>query len=324
MSNLRMTIALDHYERHIPFMDGTVRPTGIDLQVLTIGQDQARGGGSRHERMLAHREFDACELSLGSYVMAKARGAKLTAIPVFPRRLFSQSQMYVNTNAGIAEPKDLIGKRVALRTFQTTLSILAKGDLAHEYDVPLEGPTWVTTNPEPVAFDPPPAVRVERLDARTSLGSALVAGEVDAYLAPRPPVPFLEGAPEVARLFLDPRTEEISYFGRNGFYPIMHVVAIRREIAERDPWVTTSLLTAFEDAKRVWTAYMDDPNWGRLAWGRHHLEEERSVLGPDPWPYGVAANRANLERFIGYEHEQGLIPEPLTVEDLFFETMLET
>ena len=324
MSNLRMTIALDHYERHIPFMDGTVRPTGIDLQVLTIGQDQARGGGSRHERMLAHREFDACELSLGSYVMAKARGAKLTAIPVFPRRLFSQSQMYVNTNAGIREPKDLIGKRVALRTFQTTLSILAKGDLAHEYDVPLEGPTWVTTNPEPVAFDPPPAVRIERPDERRSRGSALVAGAVAASLAHPPPVPLRHGRPRPLRPLPPAPPAEVSYFGRNGFYPIMHVVAIKQEIAERDPWVTTSLMAAFEDAKRVWTAYMDDPNWSRLAWGRQWLEEERRLLGPDPWPYGVAANRGNLERFIQYEHEQGLIPEPLTVEDLFFETMWET
>ena len=324
MSDLRMTIALDHYDRHIPFMDGTVRPTGIDLQVLTIGQDQARGGGLRHERMLLHREFDACELSLGSYIAAKARGAELTAIPVFPRRLFSQSQMYVNRNAGIETPKDLIGKRVALRSFQTTLSILAKGDLAWEYDVPLEGPTWVTTSPEPIAFDPPAGVRIERLAPGRKLGDALVAGEVAAYLAPRPPIPFLEGAPEVGRLFPDPRAEEVAYFQRNGFYPIMHVIAIKQEIAERDPWVTTSLLTAFEEAKRVWTAYMDDPNWSRLAWGRQWLEEERRVLGPDPWPYGVAANRANLERFIGYEQEQGLIPEPLTVEDLFFETMLET
>ena len=324
MSDLRLTIALDHYDRHVPFMDGTIRPTGIDLQVLTIGQDLARGGGLRHERMLAHREFDACELSLGSYIAAKSRGADLTAIPVFPRRLFSQSQMYVNRNAGIETPRDLIGKRVALRSFQTTLSILAKGDLQHEYGVPLEGPTWVTTTDEPIAFDVPAGVRIERLDAGRSVGDALVAGDIAAYLAPRPPAPYLEGAPEVGRLFPEPRNEEIAYFQRNGFYPIMHVVAIKREIAERDPWVATSLLAAFEGAKRVWTAYMDDPNWSRLAWGRHWLEEERRVLGPDPWPYGVAANRANLERFIQYEVEQGLIPEPLAVDDLFFESVLET
>jgi len=101
-------------------------------------------------------------------------------------------------------------------------------------------------------------------------------------------------------------------------------VAIKRELLDRDPRVAVSLFAAFEESKQVWSHYYDDPNWSRLAWGRHWLEEERRLLGPDPWPYGVAPNRANLERFIQYEHEQGLIPEPLAVDDLFFETTLET
>ncbi len=322
MSDLRLSMALEHYDRHMPFVDGSVRANGVDLGVMFVSQME--GGGGRHERMILHREFDVCELSLGSYVMAKARGAELTAIPVFPRRLFSQSQMYVNTDAGIREPKDLIGKRVALRSFQTTLSILAKGDLGWEYDVPLDGPTWVTTTDEPVKFAPPAGVKIERLDPGRKLGDALEAGEVSAFLAPRPPQPYLAGSPSVGRLFPDPKAEEVRYFRANGFYPIMHVVAIKRELAEEHRWLPASLMEAFEDAKRVWTHYMDDPNWGRLVWGRHHLEEERELLGHDPWPYGVAANRANLERFIKYEQEQGLISEPLAVEDLFFETTLET
>jgi 4,5-dihydroxyphthalate decarboxylase len=322
MSDLRLSVALEHYDRHMPFVDGSVVPNGLDLQVMFVSQDGDAGG--RHERMLLHREWDVCELSLGSYVMAKARGAELTAIPVFPRRLFSQSQMYVNTNAGIREPKDLVGKRVALRSFQTTLSILAKGDLAYEYDVPLEGPTWVTTANEPVSFDPPPGVRIERLDKGRKLGDALVAGEIEAFLSPRPPQPYLDGAPEVARLFEDPRAEEIRYFRANGFYPIMHVVAMKQEIAEAHRWMPANLMEAFFDAKRVWSHYLDDPNWSQLAWSSHHREDQRESLGEDPWPYGVAANRANLERFIAYEYDQGLIPEKMAVEELFFESVRET
>ncbi len=322
MANVPLSIALEHYDRHMPWVEGTARPKGIDATTLIIGQDGA--GGRRHERMLLHREFDVCELSLGSYVMAKARGARLTAIPVFPRRLFSQSQMYVNRGAGIREPRDLIGKRVALRSFQTTLSVLAKGDLGSEYGAPLEGITWVTTADEPVKFDPPAGVSIERMDAGRKLGDALVAGEVSAYLSPRPPQPYLDGAPEVGRLFEDPREEEASYYRRNGFYPIMHLIAMKSEVAEAHPWAPVSLLDGFEQAKRQWTRYMDDPNWSRLTWGRHYLEEERRALGADPWPYGVSANRANLERFIRYEVEQGLIAEPLAVEDLFFETTLDT
>ena len=322
MANLPLSIALEHYDRHVPWVEGTVRPNGIEPRVLIVGQDGP--GGRRHERMLLHREFDVCELSLGSYVMAKARGAAFTAIPVFPRRLFSQSQMYVNTQSGIRGPKDIIGKRVALRSFQTTLSVLAKGDLGSEYGVPLDAVTWVTTASEPVPFDPPPGVTIERMDARRNLGDALVEGEVSAYLSPRPPLPYLQGAAEVGRLFDDPRAEEARYYQRNGFYPIMHVVAMKSEVAEQHPWAPVSLLDGFEQAKRQWAHYMDDPNWSRLTWGLHYLEEERRVLGPDPWPSGVSANRANLERFIRYEVEQGLIPGPLAVEDLFFETTLET
>ena len=118
--------------------------------------------------------------------------------------------------------------------------------------------------------------------------------------------------------------EEAAYFARNGYYPIMHVVALKEEVLERDPWVAVSLFAAFEESKKVWSAYYDDPNWSRLAWGLQWLEEERRLLGPDPWPHGVAANRANLERFIEYEHKQGLISAPLSVDDLFFETTLET
>jgi 4,5-dihydroxyphthalate decarboxylase len=321
-NELRLSMALEHYDRHMPFIDGSLRPNGLDIQVQFVTQNGEAGG--RHERMLSHREWDACELSLGSYIMAKARGAELTAIPVFPRRLFSQSQMYVNADAGIEKPSDLVGKRVALRSFQTTLSILAKGDLSYEYGVPLDGPTWVTTADEPVAFDPPPGVKIERLQPGKKLGAALISGEVSAYLSPRPPQPYLDGSPKVKRLFDDPRAEEVNYFKKNGFFPIMHVLAIKTELAEAHAWLPGNLYETFMEAKRVWTHYMDDPNWGRLAWGRHHLEEERELLGDDPWPYGMDANRANLERFIAYEFDQGLIPEKMQVEDLFFETVLKT
>ena len=120
MALLKSTLALSHYDRHIPFFDGSVRAEGVDLQVLEVGQSEPlRHGRDRHERMLQKGEFDICELSLSSYLIAKSRGMPFTAIPVFPRRLFSLSQMWVNVDAKITSPRDLIGKRVGLSTFQT-------------------------------------------------------------------------------------------------------------------------------------------------------------------------------------------------------------
>ena len=133
------TLALDRYDRHFPFFDGTVTlPPGLDLKVLQVGQEATlRDGTSRHRRMLNGREFDAAETSLSSYVVAKSKGLPFTAIPVFPRRLFSQGQIYVNADAGIRTPADLAGRTVGLQSFQTTLAVLAKGDLAADYGVPL-------------------------------------------------------------------------------------------------------------------------------------------------------------------------------------------
>src|SRR6187399_1710474 len=123
MANLSLTLALSHYDRHVPLFDGSVTAEGVDLQVLEVGQSHPlQHGQDRHERMLQKGEFDICELSLSSYLIAKSRGMPFTAIPVFPRRLFSMSQMWINVDAGIDEPKDLIGKKVGLHSFQNTLA----------------------------------------------------------------------------------------------------------------------------------------------------------------------------------------------------------
>jgi len=155
MAQSRFTMALSHYDRHIPFFDRSVQVEGIDLDVLEVGQSNPlKHGQDRHERMLQKGEFDICELSLSSYLIAKSRGMPFTAIPVFPRRLFSLSQMWVNENAGINSPKDLIGKKVGLSTFQTTLSVLAKGDLQAEFGVPWRKIGWYISKEEAVPLKP--------------------------------------------------------------------------------------------------------------------------------------------------------------------------
>ncbi|HEY5543763.1 MAG TPA: ABC transporter substrate-binding protein, partial [Candidatus Binatia bacterium] len=174
MANLRLTLALSHYDRHIPFFDGSVHAEGVDLQVLEVGQSNPlKHGQDRHERMLQRSEFDICELSLSSYLIAKSRGMPFTAIPVFPRRLFSLSQMWVNENAGIKSPEDLIGKKVGLSTFQTTLSVLAKGDLQAEYGVPWRKLDWYMSKDEAVPIKPIDGVRMQILKPGQKIGAML-------------------------------------------------------------------------------------------------------------------------------------------------------
>ncbi len=325
MAKVKLTMALSHYDRHIPFFDGSVSPEGVDLTALYVGQSNpGTYGVDRHERMLQKGEFEICELSLSSYLMARSRGMPFTAIPVFPRRLFSLSQMWVNRSAGVKSPKDLIGRKVGLSTFQTTLSVLAKGDLQSEYGVPWREIKWYVAKEETVPFKPQEGVTIQLLPSGKKIGSMLEQGEIDALMMPHPPPAVVQGSDKIARLFSDPKQEELRYFRKNGFYPIMHVVAFKDEVLKRHPWLPRSVMEAFERAKEVCKHYYSDPNWSRLVWGRHLFEEERRLLGEDPWPYGVKSNRANLERFMGYSLDQGLMEKRLAVEDLFAPTTLDT
>jgi len=321
MAQIKLSLALSHYDRHIPLFDGSVRADGVDLQVLEVGQSNPlKHGQDRHERMLQKGEFDICELSLSSYLIAKSRGMPFTAIPVFPRRLFSLSQMWVNVNAGITSPRDLIGKKVGLSTFQTTLSVLAKGDLQAEYDVPWRQLDWYISKDEAVPLKPMAGVKMQLLKPGQKIGAMLEKGEIAALMVPHPPKEALRGGGPIRRLFADSRAEEAKYFKKNGYYPIMHVVAFRDEVLAKNPWLAKSIADAFDKAKEACIEYYDDPNWSRFVWGRHLFEEERAAFGDDPWPHGIKKNRANLERFIGYSLDQGLMEKELSVEDLFVET----
>ncbi|MPZ14907.1 MAG: 4,5-dihydroxyphthalate decarboxylase [Chloroflexi bacterium] len=312
MANVPVILALEHYDRHVPFLDGSIQIEGVDLNVICCGT------AVRHPGMLRRGEYDAAETSLASYLAARDQGLPVTAIPIFPRRLFSQSQMYRNLEAGIESPSDLVGRRVGLNSYQTTLSVLAKGDLEHEYGVPWKSITWCSSAEDLIETDLPPDVRVERLPEGADTGSLLAEGKLDAFMSPRPPSSYVGGDPRVGRLFADPRAEERAYFHRLGYFPIMHLVALKAELDEQHPWLAPTLFEAFLRAKaEIVRRYEGDPNWSLLAWGRQFLEEERRELAPDVWPNGLAANRSNLERFIRYAHEQGVIQSPMPEDSLF-------
>src|SRR5262245_22154549 len=325
MAQTKLTMALSHYDRHIPFFDGSVQVDGFDLQVLEVGQSSPlKHGQDRHERMLQKGEFDICELSLSNYLVAKSRGMPFTAIPVFPRRLFSLSQMWVNENSGIQSPQDLIGKKVGLSTFQTTLSVLARGDLETEYQVPWRKIDWYISKEEAVPLKPMEGVKMQLLKPGQKMGTILERGEIDAVMMPHPPKEALRAGGNIRRLFADAKAEETKYYRKNGFYPIMHVVAFKDDVLVRYPSLANNVMTAFDRAKESCMDYYDDPNWSRFVWGRHLFEEERRAFGGDPWPHGVAKNRANLERFVGYSLDQGLIERKLEVKELFANSTLDS
>ncbi len=324
MARLALTMALEHYDRHVPFFEGRVEPKEVDLTVIHVGQVfPSRHGANRHERMIRDGEFDVAEVSLSSYLMAVDRGLPLTAIPVFPRRLFSQPLIYCHAGSAIHSPQDLMGKKIGLNSFQTTLSVLAKGDLQEEYEVPWRAMSWYTAKEEALPFAPRAGVRIEAIPVGRDIGEMVGRGQLDAVILPHPPPSVLRGE-GVRRLFADPRLETLRYFKKNGYYPIMHVIALKADLAAEHPWVADVLMEAFARAWAVAAEYYDDPNWSRLAWARHLLEDEAAQLGEDLWPNGIAGNRVNLERFMRYSHDQGLIRAPMPVESLFLERTRNT
>lgn len=323
MGSLDLTIALELYDRHLPFFLGTVpAPAGIDLRALEVGMvPPRRHGVNRHARMLHGGEFDIAEVSLASYIIATERGLPFTAVPVFPRRLFSQNHIFVNAKAGIANPGDLIGRRVGIWAFQVTMSVLAKGDLKAEYGAPWEKISWVSERAEEIPMDY--GIPLERAPAGRAIEDMLLDGEIDALIYPHPPERVMSD-PRSRRLFADPRAESLRYFQKNRWYPIMHLIVLKRDLAVRVPELPNALIGMWEEAKRQACDYYSDPGFSVLAFARNEYETQRDQAAADIWPSGLKANRANLERFIDYCADQRLIKAPMPVERLFHESVLGT
>ena len=312
-NNITLTLACGDYEITRPLIDGTVKPDGIDLVVLS-NMDST----TRHWRYLRNREFDMAETSASSYIVAKDRGMPIDALPVFPHRRFRHGFIYVNTSSGITNPADLVGRRVGIKSYLVTAGHWLRGILQDEYGVHHQSIRWVTELDEDIDFTPPPGLDISRLPNDASVEAMLAKGDLDAVIHSSLIKPFLAGDPRVARLFADYRREEEKYFAKTAIFPIMHVLAINREIVDKYPWVTINMYHAFNQAKAIAMKRMENPRVMPLAWQRHAWEEQQRLLGPDPWEYGLGArNRHNIDTLARYSFEQGLTSRLLSAQDLF-------
>jgi 4,5-dihydroxyphthalate decarboxylase len=315
-ARLSLTLACGDYEIVRPLKDGVVRADGVDLEFYTDMESH-----TRHRRMLRERAFDVCELSLSSYLMAKDRGQALAAVPVFLHRRFRHGFIFVNTDKGIDKAADLVGRRVGTNSFQATANVWMRGILEHEHQLPHKALHWLVEQDEAVAFTPPADLDWARTPPGKTLASLLTEGELDAVMHTDVIAPVREHDPRVKRLFTNYKDLEIDYYRRTGIFPIMHITAIKREIVDQHPWVTSSLQRAFEDAKERAYKRLQNPRIVPLVWYQSALEEQQTLLGEDPWTYGLSEkNRHNLQTLICYSHEQGLIGTRFAVDELFAET----
>ena len=321
MGRIKLTLACWDYDRTRALQEGTVQVEGVDLTYLPLRVEET------FWRMLRYGEFDAAELSMGSYLMAREKGfPKLIAIPVFPSRAFRHSCIYINTASGIKDPKDMAGKRVGVPEYQITMAIWARGILQHEYGIKPEQMKWFTGGEEhpgredKVKHDLPKTIDIRPIAADQTLSSMLERGDIDAMISAHMPSPFVRRSPKIARLIPDfPRVEK-DYYRRTKIFPIMHTVALREEFYEKHPWVAQSLYKALAESKRICQESMYEFSALKymLAWSIAEMEEERELFGAgELWPYGLEANRHVLETFLRHHHEQGLSKRRFTPEEIF-------
>ncbi|HEY6256556.1 MAG TPA: ABC transporter substrate-binding protein [Xanthobacteraceae bacterium] len=318
MPKLRLTVACGDYDTVKALKEGSVEAGGLELIFLTD-----MGPRERHWRLARKMEFDVCEENVGAYFMARDRGDPVTAIPVFLHRRFRHGFVFINTDAGITSPKDLIGKRVGGTNFQPAGNIWMRGILEEHYGVPHREITWIVDRSEDVPFTPPSGLRIEMKISAKSLSDMLADGDLPAMISPTIPRPLAQGDKRVARLFPNYKQIEIDYFRSTGIFPIMHVTTIKQEIVDKYPWVTTNLVKAFEQAKLAAYRRVANPRMVPLAWVRTAVEEQEEILGRDPWVYGLTgANRKNLETIQRYTHQQGMISKLSPLDELFDDTDL--
>jgi 4,5-dihydroxyphthalate decarboxylase len=322
MPSLPLTYASCRYDRIEPLRAGEVSVEGIDLNVIVFPS-----GRRIFDRMVGGEEFDASELSASEFISLTGNGkSAFVAIPVFPSRVFRHGYIFVNKRAGIRTPKDLEGRRAGLPLYTQTASIWLRGHLMHQFGVDIDKINWVQGavetggahgNPHALPLLRPVPIEINR--SGRPLGELLAAGEIDAYLGSRKP-PSFGTHPNVVRLLPNHRALERELYERERIFPIMHLVAIRRALYERHPWIANSLYAAFVESKRIARARLRYAGSlaAMLPWLQDELEEIDEVFpGGDPFPYGVEPNRPTLEALVRYMVEQHFIPQAMPIEQLF-------
>lgn len=325
MSKLNLSVAIGNYDRCRPLLDGTVQIDGVNPVFMTLPPEEI------FFRAFRGQEFDICELSMSSSTVQAADGKlPYVGVPVFLSRAFRHTAIYVRTDR-IKKPADLKGKKIGLPEYQLTANVWARAVLQDDFGVAPSDVTWVRGGiehpgrPEKIKLDLPPDVKLENAPQGTTISGLLAAGEIDGYIAPRPPAVPL-GTPNIGWLFPDPTEAAKDYYRRTRIFPIMHILGVRRELADKHPWLPGAVSKAFGQAKTLALEHLSDTSATKitLPFVEERLQEARELMGHDFWSYGVEPNRHVLEAFFRHHYQQGLSSRLVRPEDLFHPGTLES
>lgn len=319
MSKIRLSIATTDYDHFRDFRTDDVRAEGIDHNWLTLGHHEC------FARFTANREFDVSELSFAKFTTQVSReNPDVIGLPVVCSRLFRFSSFYVNKNSGIKTVQDLKGKRVGSPEWAHSAAVYMRGWMHNECGVKLTDVHWYQAGAnapgraEKVELNLPEGLKLTRVSDK-SLSEMLASGEIDCAIIARPPTCFLEGHPDVVRLYPDYLGMEEDYYARTKVWPIMHIIAVQKHIIDENPWVARNLMNAFQESKRRSLERLFDPAVSRypLAWLPTYARKMRDMFGDDPFPFGIDENRATWEQMLLYTYQQGIAHKHMKPEDIF-------
>ena len=319
MAKLELSVAVGDYDRTRALIDGSVAIDGVDPIYMTLVPEEI------FFRAFRAAEFDICELSLSSYSIKTAQNdCPYVAVPAFVSRAFRHTAIYVRTDR-VKKPEDLKGRKVGLPEYQLTANVWARALLEDDYGVKPSDIHWIrggiedAGRPEKLAIELPPGVRLDDAPQGATVSRLLEAGEIDGFIAPRPPKLVEAGHPNIGWLFRDPVAAAKDYYKRTELFPIMHVVGIRRTLAEKHPWLPGAVFKAFERAKAVGLEKLSDTSATKvtLPFVEEALTAARGLMGEDFWSYGVEKNRKVLDYFLDQHHAQGLSSQRVSVGELF-------
>lgn len=325
-----ISLATWDHDRMMPLHDGRVVVDGVELDCHVLPTS------TLFPLAVQEATFDVTELSVSSYLLQVARGSSAyTAIPAFPSRAFRHSGFFARQNSGIETINQFGGRRIGVPEYQMTAAVWMRGIMNDEFDVDCNSIHWRTgaldkgVRRERLPLALPQGMVVEPIEEGQTLQEMLLAGDIDGLLAPKPPQAFLDGNPELVRLIPDYEMAEMAYHHKTGFFPIMHLLAIRKSLADEHPWLPRALFDASVTARdiaieRLRDVWLGNSNRLSLPWLNASMERTIATLGNDFWSYGFQANRTELATICRYSLEQHLAPRLIAPEELFHPSVLES
>jgi len=312
MADLELTLSVTDSVLTRPLLEGKITPMGVKLHA------QPGKGMDTLSRQMLNLELDIGEMAISTFIKAREKGVPLVGLPLFTSgRRFLQAGILLSKQAGIRDLSDLRGRRVGVPQYWMSSSVWQRLLLQQMHGISPEDLSWVTTQPERMEeLRIPPKVELRQDTSGRNPRELMQAGEVDVCMSPGGAQPGAQGGDFAVPAYPNWEAAQREYYQRTGIFPIMHMTAIKEELASREPWLLESLCDAYQEAKKQARA-KEVPRSSEAPTAGETTKEMRDLMGDDPWPYGISPNRRPLEALVESALDQGLLQHRMKVDDFF-------